>query len=120
MSKKEKIGRGARLVLALRKFGAWFMDRNYYVRNLVVIGAMAGIFILGALSLFLWIDYLIESVYLEISAARAFVLIVGMIVSVFLLLFGAIGTLKLTALFLKQEMEEWKEEADKITKEENK
>ena len=43
MSKKKKIGRGARLVLALRKFDAWFMGRNYYFRALVVIGAMAEI-----------------------------------------------------------------------------
>jgi hypothetical protein len=97
MSKKKKIGRGARLVLALRKFDAWFMGRNYYFRALVVIGAMAGIFILGALSLLQWMGYLIESVYLEMSALRAFVLVVWMVWSASLLMFGAIGTLTQTA-----------------------
>lgn len=116
MSKKKKIGKGARLVIALRKFDAWFMGRNYYFRALVVIGAMAGIFILGALSLLQWMGYLIESVYLEMSAVRAFVLVVWMVWSASLLMFGAIGTLKLTALFLKDEVKDWVEEADKITK----
>ena len=111
------MGLGARVILFIWAVDAWFMKRNYYLRAFALISAMAGMFILGMFSMFQWMGYYIRGMYLdEISVVRIFVLLIWMLGSAVLLMFGAVGTLKLIMVFLRQEIKSWKAEAELLEK----